>query len=93
MDQTGIEKLAKLAKLRIDEDQIDELSRSISDVLALVDTLSQADLGDVSPMAHPLDAIQSLREDKVTESDERDKLLSNAPAVENALFLVPKVID
>jgi aspartyl-tRNA(Asn)/glutamyl-tRNA(Gln) amidotransferase subunit C len=44
-------------------------------------------------MAHPLDATQRLREDRVTETDRRDAFQAVAPAVENGLYLVPKVLD
>ncbi len=48
---------------------------------------------DIAPMAHPLDAVQRLRSDVVTEENQRDQLQTVSPAVENGLFLVPKVIE
>ena len=52
-----------------------------------------ANTDDVTPMAHPVDTAQPLRADEVTESDQRDEFQRNAPAVENGLYLVPKVIE
>jgi aspartyl-tRNA(Asn)/glutamyl-tRNA(Gln) amidotransferase subunit C len=58
-----------------------------------VDRLQAVDTIGVAPMSHPLDLPQRLREDIVTESDQRDALLALAPAAENGLYLVPKVIE
>ena len=55
--------------------------------------MDAANVDDVEPMAHPQDAMQRLRDDAVTEIDQREKLMSNAPSQEDGLFLVPKVLD
>jgi aspartyl-tRNA(Asn)/glutamyl-tRNA(Gln) amidotransferase subunit C len=59
----------------------------------LVDQLQSVETEGVEPMSHPMDAVQRLRADRVTEPNQRDALQAIAPAVENGLFLVPKVID
>lgn len=93
MDRSDIEKLAHLARLEIRPEALDEVATRIANVLALVDQLKALDTGHVAPMAHPLDAVQRLRADEVTEPDRRDDFLAIAPATENGLYLVPKVID
>ena len=93
MEPSEIEKLANLAKLNISTDTVDEVAKRITQVLALVDQLQNADTANVAPMAHPLDAVQSLRDDDVTESDQRGRFQEIAPTVEAGLYLVPKVID
>lgn len=93
MDRSEILKLANLAKLNVSDAALDEVADSIGNVLALVDQLQAADTSDVEPMAHPLDAVQRLREDAVTEPDQRERLQAIAPATEQGLYLVPKVID
>lgn len=93
MDRSEIEKLAQLARLEIRADALDEVADRISNVLALVDQLQALDTAHVEPMAHPLDAVQRLRADTVTEPDCRAAFLAIAPATENGLYLVPKVID
>ena len=93
MDQSDIQKLANLARLNISEDAIDEVATSITNVLALVDQLQAADTANIAPMGHPLDAIQRLRQDAVTETDVRESFQAIAPATEDGLYLVPKVID
>ncbi|WP_257266672.1 Asp-tRNA(Asn)/Glu-tRNA(Gln) amidotransferase subunit GatC, partial [Endozoicomonas sp. ONNA2] len=64
-----------------------------SSILALVDSMQAIDTQGVEPLAHPLDAIQRLRPDEVTEGNQREQLQSCAPAVEEGLFLVPRVIE
>ncbi len=93
MDPKAIEKLAHLAKLNIAEDQLDEVATSITNLLVLVDQLQAADTAQVLPMANPLDASQRLRADEVTEANLRDPFLNLAPAAEDGLYLVPKVLD
>jgi aspartyl/glutamyl-tRNA(Asn/Gln) amidotransferase, C subunit len=93
VDRSEIEKLAHLARLEIRPDALDEVASRISNVLALVDQLQALDTAHVEPMAHPLDAVQRLRADAVTEPNCRDAYLAIAPATENGLYLVPKVID
>ncbi len=93
MEAEQILKIAKLAKLEINQETLEQTANSITEVLALVDQLQSADTGDTLPMAHPLDAVQVLRKDEVSETDHRDQYQAVAPAVEDGLFLVPKVID
>lgn len=93
MDASEIEKLAQLARLEIRPEDLAEVASRISNVLALVDQLQAIDTDAVEPMAHPLDAVQRLRADEVTEPDQREQFLAIAPATENGLYLVPKVID
>ncbi|WP_054112856.1 Asp-tRNA(Asn)/Glu-tRNA(Gln) amidotransferase subunit GatC [Marinagarivorans algicola] len=93
MNREDIQQLAKLARLHIADDQADEVTNRISTVLALVDQLSAVDTEGVAPMAHPLDAVQILRADEITEPNVREQMQAIAPATEDGLFLVPKVID
>lgn len=93
MDQSEINKLAKLAHLEISEETSQEVTQSINAILGLVDQLQQANTDGVEPMAHPQDAVQRLRADVVSESNNRDNFQAIAPAVEDGLYLVPKVID
>ena len=69
------------------------MSERLSSVLALVDQLQAADTAGVSAMSHPMQAVQRLREDEVTELNQREALQTVAPDTENGLFLVPKVIE
>jgi aspartyl-tRNA(Asn)/glutamyl-tRNA(Gln) amidotransferase subunit C len=93
VNPSEIQKLAELARLEISEDSIEEVAASITDVLALVDKLQAADTAGITPMAHPLDAVQRLRPDEVTETNQREAFQAIAPATEAGLYLVPKVIE
>ncbi|NVK41484.1 MAG: Asp-tRNA(Asn)/Glu-tRNA(Gln) amidotransferase subunit GatC [Oceanospirillaceae bacterium] len=93
LERSDVEKIAHLARLQIREDEIPGYTGTLSNILALVDQLQAVDTDGVEPMSHPLDAVQRLRADDVTEPDQRENLQSVAPAVENGLFLVPKVIE
>ncbi len=93
MKPSEIEKLADLAKLQISTETIEEVTTRITNVLALVDQLKLANTDGVEPMAHPLDAKQILRPDEVTEPNRREEFQKIAPAIEDGLYLVPKVIE
>lgn len=93
MDPSDIEKLARLARLKITDDTVEQTANSIQEVLTLIDQLQEANTEGVLPMAHPLDAVQRLRSDQVSEVDTREVNQAVAPAIENGLYLVPKVID
>ncbi len=93
IEQDEIEKIAELARIRIAESQIGEVTQRITEILGMVDQLQAADTAGIEPMANPLGAVQRLRADEVTETDRRDEFQAIAPAVENGLFLVPKVIE
>ncbi|ACR14407.1 Asp-tRNA(Asn)/Glu-tRNA(Gln) amidotransferase subunit GatC [Teredinibacter turnerae] len=93
MNPSDIEKLAHLARLEISAETIEQTAKSITEVLALVDQLSSVNTDGVVPMAHPLDAVQRLRADDVNETNQRDAFQQIAPATEDGLYLVPKVID
>ena len=93
IEQDEIEKIAELARIRIADDQIGQVTQRITEILGMVDQLQAVDTSDVEPMANPLDATQRLRADAVTEVNRREAFQAIAPAVENGLYLVPKVID
>ena len=88
-----IAKIAELARIRIADEQIGELTQRITEILGMVDQLQAAQTQGIEPMANPLDATQLLRPDTVTESNRRAAFQAIAPAVEDGLYLVPKVID
>ena len=93
LDKTQVEKIAHLARLQIDPADIPAYATNLSNILDLVEQMDAVDTEGVDPMAHPTDAVQRLREDVVTENDQRDQFQAIAPQVENGLYLVPKVIE
>ncbi|MEE9328396.1 MAG: Asp-tRNA(Asn)/Glu-tRNA(Gln) amidotransferase subunit GatC [Cocleimonas sp.] len=88
-----VKSIAFLARLSIKEENIEQYSQDLNNILGLVEQMNAAKTDGVEAMAHPQDAMQRLRADAVTEINQREKLMSNAPVTEDGLFLVPKVLD
>jgi len=93
VDRNDIEKIARLARISVDDASIDELTQRLGNILNLVDQLQSVDTQGIAPMANPHDAIQRLRADEVTEQNMREAYLAIAPQTEAGLYLVPKVIE
>lgn len=85
--------VAHLARLELDPGDVPTYSSNLSNILAMVDQLENADTEGVTPMAHPLDAVQRLRDDVVTEIDQRETFQAIAPATERGHYRVPRVIE
>lgn len=88
-----VQAIAHLARIEINESDSERYATDLSNILSLAEQMNAVDTTGVVPMAHPMDATQRLRADKVTETNQREKLQANAPDVENGLFKVPRVID
>lgn len=88
-----VKNAAHLARIAINEQDIEGYTQDLANILALVDQMQAINTDQIEPMAHPTDAAQRLRADQVTEQDQRDKYQAIAPATENGLYLVPKVIE
>ncbi len=93
IEQNEIAKIAELARIRIAGEQIGQVTERIAEILQMVEQLQAVNTDNIEPMANPLDATQKLRPDIVTEENRRDAFQAIAPAVENGLYLVPKVIE
>ncbi|SDS69274.1 Asp-tRNA(Asn)/Glu-tRNA(Gln) amidotransferase subunit GatC [Pseudomonas fuscovaginae UPB0736] len=93
LDRSDVEKIAHLARLDLVVDDIPRTTEALNSILGLVDQMQAVDTDGIEPLAHPLEASQRLRADAVTERNNREAYQSIAPAVENGLYLVPKVID
>ena len=88
-----IRRVAQLARLELKAEQVEPYAEQLSRILDMVGQLTQANTEGVEPMAHPLAMVQRLRPDAVTETDRRAVYQAHAPAVQDGLFLVPKVIE
>ena len=93
IERKDVQIAAHLARIAIEEHDIEGYTQDLSNILNLVDQMQQVNTDDIEPMAHPMDASQRLRADKVTESNQRDYFQQIAPATENGLYLVPRVIE
>ncbi len=88
-----VNKIAHLARLGIDKQDMESYTKDLSGMLELMARMGELDTSGVEPMAHPLDQVQRLRPDVVTETNQRDHFQAIAPKVEEGLYLVPKVIE
>ena len=88
-----VRNIAHLARLHIDDADAERYAAELSSILDLVDQMNAVDTSGIEPLANPLDATQRLRDDEVTESDQRDKFQQIAPDVAEGLYRVPKVIE
>ena len=88
-----VKKIAHLARIAVTEDQLAVYQQSLANILSMVDQMNAVNTDGVVPLAHSFDAVQRLRPDEVTETNQRDAFQAIAPAVDSGLYLVPKVIE
>ncbi|MCW2267996.1 Glutamyl-tRNA(Gln) amidotransferase subunit C [compost metagenome] len=93
LERCDVEKIAHLARLGLNEGDLPRTTDALNSILGLVDQMQAVDTTGIEPLAHPLEASQRLRADVVTESNQRESYQAIAPATENGLYLVPKVIE
>jgi aspartyl-tRNA(Asn)/glutamyl-tRNA(Gln) amidotransferase subunit C len=93
LNKSDIDKIAWLARLSISDENIPNYLHDVSNILELVEKMSTVDTEHIEPLAHPLEITARLREDKITETDQREHFQKIAPAVDNGHYLVPKVIE
>jgi aspartyl-tRNA(Asn)/glutamyl-tRNA(Gln) amidotransferase subunit C len=98
LDLNDVHRLARLAQLDLHENEATKTLEKLNGIFALVEQMRAVDTTGVEPLNHPIAAYQSdvalrLREDTVTEPNRRDDYQQVAPATQDGLYLVPKVIE
>jgi aspartyl-tRNA(Asn)/glutamyl-tRNA(Gln) amidotransferase subunit C len=88
-----VHRIALLARIEITDVQAQETANQLNDILAMIEQISRVDTNGIAPMAHPLDGVQRLRSDAVSEVPDRMQTMANAPAQQDGLFLVPRVVE
>ncbi len=88
-----VRRIARLARLELSVAEAERTREQLNGILAFIERLQAVDTSAVVPMAHAMDVVQRLREDRVTETDRRDAFLALAPESEAGLYLVPKVVE
>ena len=88
-----VHRIAHLARIDIDAEAAADVHRKLDAIFGLINELLAVDTSGIEPMAHAQDVALPLREDAVTESDQHALFQSVAPAVEDGLYLVPRVIE
>ena len=89
---TEVKKIAHLSKLLISDAEIQPLTQNLDNILGFIGKMP-VNIEELEPLAHPIHAMQSLRPDVVTETNQRDLFLKNAPQSYMGLYLVPAVIS
>ena len=88
-----VRRIARLARIALESAETAAVTERLNGVLAMVEQIGRVDTSGIEPMAHAQDVVQPLREDSVTETDQRERFQAVAPAVEEGLYLVPKVVE
>jgi len=88
-----VEKVARLARLAMDEKEIESARSQLSGIFNLIAEMQAVDTKGIEPMSHAQDVSQRLREDNISEDNQRDAFQAIAPQVEGGLYLVPQVIE
>ena len=88
-----VKNIAELAQLEVKQQEMNRLKTGMQTILDLAKQMESVDTNGIEPIYNPLDATQKLREDEVTEKNQRDLYQSIAPATEDGLYLVPRVIE
>ena len=93
LSQDDVKRIAALARIEIDDAQAQATQGQLNTIFDLIAAMQAVDTNGIAPMAHAQEVYQRLRADAVTESDRHAAFQAIAPAVENGLYLVPKVIE
>ena len=93
VDQATVRRIARLARIAVEEQEIPHLQGEINAILSFVEELGAVNVDGVEPMTSVIPMKLPMREDVVTDGEIADKVLANAPLTEDGFFLVPKVIE
>jgi aspartyl-tRNA(Asn)/glutamyl-tRNA(Gln) amidotransferase subunit C len=93
IDKTTAAKVAKLARIRVEEEDLDALAQDFNAILGFIAQLGELDVDDVEPMTSVTPMRLPRREDVVTDGDQQAKVLANAPDAREGFFAVPKVVE
>ena len=93
VDQATVRRIARLARIAVEEHEVPHLQGEINAILSFVEDLSAVDVEGVEPMTSVIPMKLPMREDVVTDGGIAAKVLANAPLTEDGFFLVPKVVE
>ncbi len=93
LGKQDVENISRLVAISVEGAEVDQMADKLSNILDLFAQMQAVDTDHIEPMAHPLDQVQRLREDVVTEVDQHNKYQKIAPSAEGGMYLVPQVIE
>ncbi len=88
-----VKRVAHLARIAINDEEAQSTQSQLTGIFKLIGEMEAIDVSAITPMSHAQDVVQRLRDDAVTEADQRQRFQAIAPQVEAGLYLVPKVIE
>jgi aspartyl-tRNA(Asn)/glutamyl-tRNA(Gln) amidotransferase subunit C len=86
-------RIARLARIELSPAEAEQTLNRLNGIFGLIEQLKAVDTHGIEPMSHAVDVVQRLREDRVTETDQRDAMQRIAPETEAGLYLVPQVLE
>lgn len=93
VDAETVRRIGRLARIHIDEDQVESYRAELNSILGFVEQLNEVDVEGVEAMTSVMPMSLRRREDKVTDGDQAEKIVANAPLSEDNFFMVPKVVE
>jgi aspartyl-tRNA(Asn)/glutamyl-tRNA(Gln) amidotransferase subunit C len=93
VDKDTVRRIARLARLKLEEERVEPMAQELNGILAWVEQLKEVDVEDVQPMTSVVEQRLKMRDDVITEPNNADALMVNAPGGEDHFFVVPKVVE
>ena len=93
IDETTAARVAKLARIKVEEDRLPALASEFNTILGFIEQLGEVDVDGVEPMTSVTPQRLKRRVDEVTDGSQQEKVLSNAPDAREGFFAVPKVVE
>ena len=88
-----VRKVARLSRIAVPEDKLETLAGELSGIMGWIEQLNEVDIEGVAPMTSVVEATLPMRDDVVTDGNQQDKILANAPDAREGFFAVPKVVE
>lgn len=93
VDTDTVKRVARLARIAVSEDEVEALKTELNAILGFVEQLNEVDVAGIEPMTAVVAMEMKKRVDIVTEGDQAERIVANAPAREGSFFVVPKVVE
>ena len=93
VDQATVKRVARLARLKVKDEDLPRLAGELNGILGWIEQLNEVDVSAVEPMTSVISMKMKMRKDEVTDGHYPPKIVANAPAQEDAFFMVPKVVE
>lgn len=93
VDQATVRRIAKLARIRISENEVPKLEGELNHILGWIEMLNEVDTDKVDPMTSVVETSMRLRKDEKSDGGIPEKIVGNAPASDDNFFMVPKVVE